>query len=229
MMESPQWLLLPGAACGPEVWNLQRGVLPAAHVVSYPDVPEEKPLLEAYADAVVADAPGPLVLVGHSLGGAVAQLCALAHPTRVVAMVLVASAPRLPVNPAVLDGLGGQGAEPTAMLERIARWSLDRSADPRLADACRRMMTAASPGLALRQFRACARFDITAARPARRIPVHVVVGTNDRMTPPPLVESSQAVWAGAVVHRVPDAGHLVMLERPEAVNSILSARTREWR
>lgn len=229
MSEAPEWLLLPGAASGREVWGRQLGALSGARAVSYPVVPEGQPLLEAYADAVLSHGTGPVVLVGHSLGGAVAQICALAQPGRVSALVLVSSAPRLPVNPAVLDGLRGPGDAPAAMLQRIAQWSVDRSADPRLAEQVRRMMTQASPRLALRQFTACAHFDITAQRPSRPIPVHVVAGLNDRMTPLELVESSGGVWPGAVVHRVPAAGHFVMLERPEAVNSILSALQREWR
>jgi pimeloyl-ACP methyl ester carboxylesterase len=36
--------------------------------------------------------PGPMILVGHSLGGAVAAEVALSHPERVVAVVLIAPA-----------------------------------------------------------------------------------------------------------------------------------------
>ena len=220
----PTWVLLPGAASGPDVWSRQRRILPAATAFSYPP-PQGGPLLEEYAAAVRAALPPPYVLVGHSLGGAVAQTLAWDHPEDVVGLALVGTGPHLPVNPELLAGLA---AHPQEMLERIAGWSLARGADPRLRDECRRRMGAASPDIAWQQFQACATFDLRGRGTPPPVPVRALVGSLDRMTPPGLVESLAEVWPATPVHHVPDAGHLVMLERPEAANAWLADRRAEW-
>ncbi|HWV38544.1 MAG TPA: alpha/beta hydrolase [Vulgatibacter sp.] len=61
------------------------------------------------ADLVDALAPGPLHLVGHSMGGTAAALFAGTFPTRVDRLVL-------------LEGLGPEEAPPSPPPERTARW-----------------------------------------------------------------------------------------------------------
>lgn len=220
----PTWVLLPGAASGPDVWSRQHRMLPAAIAFAYPP-PRGGPLLEEYAAAVLAQVPPPYVLVGHSLGGAVAQELAWSHPEQVVGLALIGTGPHLPVNPELLAGLRGH---PQAMLDKIAGWSLARGADPVLLAECRRRMQAVPADLAWRQFEACAGFDLRGRGAAPAVPVRALVGALDRMTPPPLVESLAEVWPGTPIAQVPDAGHLVMLERPAAVSAWLADRRAEW-
>ncbi|MDA8200652.1 MAG: alpha/beta fold hydrolase [Thermaerobacter sp.] len=218
------WVLLAGAASGPDVWSRQHRTLPNATAFTYP-APTGADLLEDYVAAVLDQVPPPYVLVGHSLGGAVAQSLAWAHPEHVVGMALIGTGPHLPVNPALLAGLA---SEPEAMLSRIAGWSLARNADPRLRAECQRRMAAWPPSVAEKQFRACATFDLRGRLAPLSVPVRALVGAEDRMTPPPLVESLQEVWPGATTDLVPQAGHLAMLEQPDAVNAWLLARVAEW-
>jgi len=219
------WVLLPGAASGPEVFSRQHHVLRGARSWVYETPAEPVDLLSQYASAVHRQVAPPLVLVGHSMGGAVAQLMALEHPDAVVGLILIGTGPHLPVNPALLTGLE---TDPSATLARIAGWSLTRTADPRLADECRKMMLAVPPALAHAQFAACAAFDIRSRRGSDRIKVHAIVGDDDRMTPPTLVESLTEVWPTATVHRIAGAGHLVMLEQPDAVNALLAQLHGKW-
>ena len=220
----PTWVLLAGAASGPEVWSRQHRVLPRAAAFTYP-APAGGALLEEYATAVVDQVRPPYVLVGHSLGGAVAQTVAWTHPEHVRGLALIGTGPHLPVNPTLLDGLV---RDPAAMLARIAGWSLAREVEPGLLAECQRRMAAVPPALAEKQFRACATFDLRGRPAPSPVPVRALVGAQDRMTPPSLVESLQEAWPGATVEAVPTAGHLVMLEQPDAVNAWLAARVAEW-
>jgi pimeloyl-ACP methyl ester carboxylesterase len=56
-----------------------------------------------------------------------------------------------------------------------------------------------------------------------RVPTVVLTGDSDRMVPPRLSDDLAAAIPGAQLIRVPGAGHVVILERPEAVNEAITA------
>jgi pimeloyl-ACP methyl ester carboxylesterase len=85
-------VLLHGTPLGPEVWDAVRGYLPGASVA--PDlnrqVVTDGVLQHELARAVLPEMPaGPLVVVGHSLGGQVAIEMALLVPHRIERLILV--------------------------------------------------------------------------------------------------------------------------------------------
>lgn len=102
MGEGPALLLLPPLPGYKEAWVALAWCLARQFRVITFDLrarfagpPSWKTLLadlECVADAFV---PGAAVVVGHSLGGALAQRWALAHPERVAALVLSSSFPRV--------------------------------------------------------------------------------------------------------------------------------------
>jgi pimeloyl-ACP methyl ester carboxylesterase len=53
------------------------------------------------------------------------------------------------------------------------------------------------------------------------MPILFIVGEEDVVIPPPLIESATAHIPGARIERVPQAGHSVYFERPDAFNAIL--------
>jgi pimeloyl-ACP methyl ester carboxylesterase len=56
-----------------------------------------------------------------------------------------------------------------------------------------------------------------------RVPVTVVAGERDRMVPAVRSDELAAEIRGSRLVRVPDAGHAVLLERPDAVNDAITA------
>ena len=58
--------------------------------------------------------------------------------------------------------------------------------------------------------------DRTALLPLLRVPVTIVVGTEDRVTPPAEARAMAQAIEGAELVEIPGAGHLVNLEAPEA-------------
>lgn len=218
-MDQTHWVFLHGAASTQDVWARQRRLFRDALWFDYPDQGLGADcLLTDYVQSLHRVLPDRVVLVGHSMGGAVAQLYALEFPEETAALVLVGTGPHLPVSPRLLSGLQEKPAE---TLETVADLCLHRDADPRLRRACRDMMVRQKPALAYRQFLACSLFDVRGALgQLATLARYGIVGADDKMTPLTLMDT--LLLPEDHLFRIPEAGHLVMLEQPEAFNRALT-------
>ena len=215
-----QWYFIHGAASSRLTWTRQVRVFPRVKRATLPPMAEveSQKLIEALAAWCLTDMGEPSVVVGHSMGGAVAQTMALLAPAQVQALVLVGTGPRLPVNPALIDELK---TNPRDALAKIAQWSLTRGADPALKQKSLEQALAYDPHRALREFEACRTFDFRSKLSSIACPKALIAAQEDRMTRAALVEEFRQVWPDAPFHVVEQAGHMMMLERPEAFNTIL--------
>jgi pimeloyl-ACP methyl ester carboxylesterase len=214
---------LHGAGFTGYVFDAQRAVFGDLRAPNLPghETPGEPATVEEFAQYVerYAQAQGldRIVLCGHSLGGAVALQIALRKLISVEALVLLGSGARLRVAPAILEGLK-EDFEATA--SRIAG-ALYADANSPLVTQARRSFLKTGQAQLLRDFTACNSFDLTAALSSIGIPLLAVTGEQDVMTPP---KYAQALAAG-VVHGssliIPNAGHMVMQERPVETNVAL--------
>jgi pimeloyl-ACP methyl ester carboxylesterase len=177
--------------------------------------------IDAYAGDVLGLMDGlgleEALLVGHSMGGAVAQMVALDAPRRVAGLLLVSTGPRLQVSDQILDGLAARFDETVGA---ISRWSWGPDADPEWVTRGREMMRETGPETVLGDFVACDRFDVRDRLDEIAAPTRVVTGAEDRMTPPPLGRALAEGIPGAAFSLVPGAGHMLMLERPAQVAAI---------
>ncbi len=217
-----QWMFIHGAASNHHTWARQRRLGWDVWMGDLPTLNHSSPryLIDRLADWCLSQLTEPTVIVGHSMGGAVAQIMALKNPTNVLALVLVGTGPHLPVNSQLLDLLAN---DPTAALEKIARWSISKKSDPKLLEISIDMAKAVSKDRALQEFTACQFFD---ARPQLHqifCPVYLVRATDDKMTPTALSDEFLTVWPNMPVFDIVDAGHLMMLEQPEKFNEILDS------
>ena len=166
------------------------------------------------------------VLVGHSMGSAVALTVALRETEALAGLILIGAGPRLRVNPILLEQTARADTFTTAV-EQILKWSFAPQASPRLVALARRTMIEAGAAVLHRDLQACDAFDVADRLAQVRTPTLIIVGSHDRMTPPRL---SQELHQGLVESRletVESAGHMVMLEQPETVGRMLRAFCRE--
>jgi len=160
------------------------------------------------------------VWVGHSMGGAIAQHLALHTPERVAALALVGPGGRLRVHPTILEGVAKVETF-LATVETIVQWSFAPRSDERLRQLAAQRMAETRPTVLHGDFLACDRFDALGEVARITCPTLVLCGAEDRMTPPRYAEYLARHIPNARLVIIPQAGHMVMLEKPEAVAQAL--------
>jgi len=179
-----------------------------------------------YADAVgtVCRALGieRAVLVGHSMGGQIALDAAARWPERVAGVFVVASAAKIAVGAGLLTTLDQDPARFPDRLRPLL-WSPTTSRD--LVDRWTGMMATADPTVTRADLLAVARFDGATAAARLRSPLYAIAGADDLMVPVATVRELVGAARGtqADLAIVPRAGHLPMLEQPDAYFSALDA------
>lgn len=225
----PSLLMIHGSGGNKDAWRAQFGGglkemnLAAIDLPGHGDTPgPSMDKVEDYA-AWLAEfiASGPLrpVLMGHSLGGAIAQMVALTNPALIKGLILVGTGSRLKVLPAILDGLFSDFAATTKM---IVKYAYDDNADPRLMELGYEEMMKRSPEVYHGDFSACNAFDVSGRLGEIKLPTLMIVGQGDKLTPPKYSEFLAKGIPGSTVRVIQDAGHMVALEQPKAFNQAVT-------
>ena len=221
-------ILLPGLACDGALWRDQLPVLAPRHRVHVSDVHQRHATLPEMARALLAEHEGPLVLVGSSMGGMLAQHAHCAAPQRIAAMALLSTTAR-PDTPellklrsdAIVEFEAGR-AEPVLRANAMFAFHPDHADDGARVDDYVRQILRIGPQQLIAQNRAVmARADMRPWLADIHCPILVACGDEDLLTP---LEHSREI-AAAVPHAqlevVPSAGHLMTWEQPALVNALL--------
>ena len=175
-----------------------------------------------YAEDVVhvidALAPTPPILAGHSMGGAIAQTVALNFPDKISGLILVGTGCRLKVVPAILNGLLDDFEETVGMINRYAfsKMTLDT-----LVQQGTDEMIKTPPSVLHGDFLACDRFDTCERLGDVSLPALILCGADDQLTPVKYSEFLLKTLPNAALQTFPEAGHMVMVEKPEEVNTAI--------
>jgi pimeloyl-ACP methyl ester carboxylesterase len=156
------------------------------------------------------------VIVGHSLGAAIALTFAIHHGDLLSAIVPFGGGVKMPVNPFILEQVRKDPAAVMAMTAKIAVAKKNRE---RLAKILSEGKV--NPDILYGDFLACDRLDISDAVKQIKVPTLIICGTEDKMTPPANSEALRDSIPGAQLVLIAEAGHLVMMEDPEAFNNAL--------
>lgn len=225
----PVLLLIPGMLNTAQVWDDVAAGLRDLADVRVADVLRQSQIAEMADDALalLTDVPAaqPVVLVGFSMGGYVALELLARVPQRWSAAVLVATS-CLPETP---EGAAGREkaiaafeADFEATLQGVAKRGLAQP-NPLLQARLCQMMREVGLATAIRQTRAVRdRTDHRAALAQLTLPVHVVCGRQDRITPPAWSQALADTVPGAALHWVDDAGHMLPIEKPQVLTALLT-------
>jgi len=158
------------------------------------------------------------VLGGHSMGGATALTLALAHPDDIGGLLLVGTGAKLGVAPEILEGLN---SNPMRTIENIITpWSFN-SIDLSLGRESRAALSVSNLPVFLNDYLACTRFDVRKDLSMISARTLIVCGDKDKMTPPRFSHYLNANILGSELRLVKDSGHMLPLEKPEALASVV--------
>ena len=219
-------LFIHGAGGGEYTWSYQKGFferefspiiieLPG-HGVSGDEGEQEIGRYVEHVHAFLKTVKlSKVTLVGHSMGGAIVQTLALTHPEVVHKIVLVGTGARLKVIPMILDGIKENFEE---TVRKITRFAYSQNASSDLIERGISDLLRCRPDVLYGDFLACDRFDLMNEVGKIDLPTFVLCGEEDQLTPVKYSEFLHSRIKHSKMEVLPNAGHLVMIESPQAFN-----------
>lgn len=170
-----------------------------------------------------------VVLVGHSMGGMIAQEVAARHPARLRALVLSGTAPAFgradgawqkQFLAARLDPLDG-GTSMAELAPALMRDLVAPGAAPSALAVATRAMSLVPPATYRAALHNLVTFDRRASLAAIAVPTLLIAGEADRTAPPAGMARMAERIPGSRYRLIAGAGHIANLERPVVFNALL--------
>jgi pimeloyl-ACP methyl ester carboxylesterase len=153
--------------------------------------------------------PPNSIVVGHSLGGAVALELALTYP--LAGLILINTGARLRVMPGILAAM--RDAVESGIPAPMVGYSFQPETDPEIVRRTVGVEQDVPPESALADWQACMAFDRTADLGRLSVPTLVCAGGRDLLTPPKYSELLAARIPGARLALLPEGGHMMPVEQ----------------
>jgi pimeloyl-ACP methyl ester carboxylesterase len=218
-------IFLHGSGGCKEVWQYQAKHFPDADVIDLPGHPEGEPRtsVDDYTDWLRGYIQGrgysDVVLAGHSLGSAIAQLYALKYSEDLKGLILIGGGARLRVHSMYLDTLEQALSNPRIFEVFIKMsWEL---IDLELKEILQRRALENGPAVFLNDMLCCDKFDIMDRVHDIRLPTLVLCGGDDTMTPPKYTKYLTDKIEGSREVIIDGGTHMVFAEKPCAVNQAI--------
>jgi len=229
---APSILLIHGSGMSAGAWvNQLRGSLKAFRVaaIDLPGHGKSDPIpqasVEGYAETVAefleALGSGPVLVVGHSLGGAIAIALAAQRPHAVTGLVLLASCAKLPwVDSSwgrLLPYLPGPLWK-TFFISTAQKLLFARGVPGHAVSLGMQELRSCRAETILKDLQAAKAMDLTQQATGLDVPTLILCGSQDRLTPPALSADLKGLIPGSRLSLIEEAGHMLLLEVPTRVN-----------
>ena len=227
--DRPTLVLLHGSGGTGVFWNNQIDAFTDVANVVAPDLPGHGESLgpnlgsipeyaQAVADLIEAiGAPRPIPC-GLSLGGGITLQLLLDHAPLLEAGILASTGARLRVLPYIFDAIE---TDFDAFVKAMPLMAVSPKTDHALLEPVQAATLANGPAISNADFRVCDVFDVMKRLHEIDLPVLVVTGTDDKLTPPKYGAFLAENISGAQRVSVEAAGHLAPAERPDVVNAAI--------
>ena len=232
--QRPSVVFIHGSGLAKGLWDYQIDALtPQLNTLAL-DLPghgeSDAPALERVEDCAASvmrlidtlKLPQPIPC-GLSLGGAIALQMLLDYPHALAGGILIGTGARLRVHAAIFEAIAN---DYHAFTDGAALYGASSKTDPDRIKPLKALAAACPPAVCRQDFQACDRFDVMGRVGEIKLPVLIINGADDPLTPPKYSDYLEQHIANAHRVSVSDAGHLVPVEKPEAVNTGIAAFVR---
>jgi pimeloyl-ACP methyl ester carboxylesterase len=209
------------------VWHYQTRHFADSEAISFPGHPEGKPCtsIEGYAEWLhqyfLEKGYSELILAGHSMGGAVAQMYALNYPQYVKGLILIGTGARLRVRPDFLSLMEAGIEAPATWIKNLVELFYSRVASA-VRERVINEVAEVGARVQLNDFRCCDKFDVMDRVHQITAPTLVICGTGDEMTPLKYSQYLASKIAGARLVIIEGGSHFVFMEKPGEVNRAIA-------
>jgi len=221
-------LFIHGAGWDHEVWEAQLSNLPEGFSGLALDLPAHGQSQGIYCKSIADFAaflakfleqmklPRPLYLCGHSMGAAISLYTARHFPDYIDGILILGGGARMKVYPEMLANLSRGIINPDFIQVAFAPMT-----DPEMVKQAVQKYLQVSPELIYHDLNSCDKFDLAEGLAEIKMPALIIAGKRDRLTP--LKHSKQLhTIENSVLEIIEDAGHFMMVEKPEEVNRIIA-------
>ena len=161
------------------------------------------------------------IIVGHSLGGAIALTMAFEYGWEPGGLILISTGARIRVHPNLLEA--ARTAPEQARLQLVGL-SVAKTTAPSVTQSVVKEQIQPAPNILYRDLMACNTFDCMTRLHEIALPTLIVCGSEDNATPVKYSHYLHEHIAGSTLRIIHKAGHYVPREQPETVNETI----REW-
>jgi pimeloyl-ACP methyl ester carboxylesterase len=155
---------------------------------------------------------------GLSMGGAITQQLLLDYQDQVKAGILISTGAKLKVAPAIFESIE---KDYSGFVDMIGKFAASQRTDPKLLQPFKEETARCKPETTDGDFRACNDFDVMERLSSIDVPVLVVTAEDDMLTPPKYGEALEKGIKHAIRVHIPEAGHIVPVEKPDEVNKAI--------
>jgi len=159
-----------------------------------------------------------LILGGHSLGGAVIQAYYYRYQNDVAAMLLCGTGGKLRVNPFILHSLKNNYQD---YLNSLPAGAFYRKTSDIIIKEYVKEASKINPEVTYNDFKMCDNFDLLEKTSSIKVPCLIIVGNKDQLTPVKYSQFFHDNIQNSELCIINDAGHMVMIEKPEQVNQCI--------
>ena len=228
-MPNTPFLLIPGLNSTPDVF---RHIVPALWPLGPVTVANhlEGDGIAGIAASILGDAPPRFALLGFSMGGYLALEILRRAPERVAKLCLLDTTARPDSPEASAKRRDRIGIARNGGFSKTLDGAYDDAVHPDhvgradLRALSKSMSLAVGPEIYIRHQEAIiARQDSRPTLATIRVPTAVIVGDADRITPPDAAHEMADAIEGATLTVIERAGHMALLEQPEATTGAIVA------
>lgn len=224
-LAAPLPVFVPGVGATPLAFAHQIEVFDGAVLRGLPghgaDAGAPLQKMHAHAEHLLdelATVPRPRVIVGHSLGAAVALQAVVGAPEAVDGLVVIASGAELPLPGGALERCADDF---DAEVRRLAEQSFAAPEAESVTVRAEEIREIGQNAL-LADYASCADYRLTDELGSIQLPILVIAASDDLMWS---VDQSEELARGLPMSQmvvVEEAGHMVQVERPHAVNLLIA-------